>query len=101
METYKPMQYLKKVTNNTEVKSTFYVRLNLKETLSKGRDIPLVGNTKTFQYWVTPCDNEIPIYDYSGENFLEYEADFLITIEIKDKNGNLLGKVTNNTTHAE
>ncbi|MEZ5195470.1 MAG: hypothetical protein R2764_03455 [Bacteroidales bacterium] len=101
MDYYKPMQHLKKITNDTEIKSTFYVRLNQNETLKKMRTSTPPGQT-IYEYWITLDSRERPIYDYSEPNVLTYTANYLVTVKIMDTDGNVQkGIVTNNSDHAE
>lgn len=101
MDYYKPMQHLKKITTNTEIKSTFYVRLNQNETLKKMRTT--TSSTEIiYEYWITLDSRDRQWYDFADVNILDMDDDFKVTIRIMDSDGNVQkGIVTNNSDDAE
>jgi hypothetical protein len=100
MDYYKPMQHLRKVNNNTEINSTFYVLLNKNETLRYGRKVEAPGHV-TFQYYIDVDTADRTVYDFTDVNVVDYAANFLITIVVRDSGGNIKGTVTNNSGNAE
>jgi len=101
MDYYKPMQHLLKRNNNSETKSTFYVRLKNLETLGN-KTKTQNGNNYTFTYEVTLDTRERPIYDFSDVNVVSYNAGATVQIKVLDRDGStVLGHVTNNTDNCD
>ncbi len=100
MDYYKPMQHLRKVNNNTEINSTFYVLLNKNETLRYGRKVETTGRV-TFQYYIDVDTSDRSVYDFTDVNVVDFADHLLITIVVKDSGGNIKGTVTNNSDNAE